>query len=325
MENLAIETVWYNDFKKELPSAEGKVFVITGTTSGTGYVAARTAAEKGGEVLLLNRSSDRATKSLAKLKEEVPDGKFVPIECDLQSFESARKAAAEIKSKYTSLYCVCWNAGIMGTPDQATVDGYDTQMQTNHLSHFLLTAELLPLLEKQGGDARIVNHSSGGRHMTPNKCLERKYFEKNGGNLGGSEVELGKISGPPFLRYFQTKLANAVFTKALHEKLQAKKSPILAICADPGFSATDLTNHFGGGGDDFLKGHAERVQTPEDGAMGILKGMMDPDVQSGVHYGPAGSKGPAVINPERPYEVDPEGIKMLWETSQAATGVVFEI
>ncbi|CAB9526725.1 Dehydrogenase/reductase SDR family member on chromosome X [Seminavis robusta] len=324
MENLAVATIWYNDFKKELPSAEGKVFAITGTTSGTGYVAARTAAEKGGAVLLLNRSSDRANKSLAKLKEEVPNGKFVPIECDLQSFESVRKAAAEIKSKYTALYCVCWNAGIMATPDQATVDGYDTQMQTNHLSHFLLTAELLPLLEKQGGDARIVNHSSGGRHMTPNKCLERKYLEKNGGNLGGSEMDVGKFSGAPFLRYFQTKLANAVFTKALHQKLQAKKSPILAICADPGMSATSLANHVDGA-EDMMKGFAERVQTPEDGAMGILKGMMHPDVQSGVHYGPAGTKGPAVINEEKPYEVDPEGIKMLWETSQAATGISFEI
>ncbi|CAB9515781.1 Short-chain dehydrogenase TIC 32, chloroplastic [Seminavis robusta] len=321
---MAIETVWYNDLKKELPSAEGKVFVITGTTSGTGYVAARTAAEKGGEVLLLNRSSDRATKSLAKLKEEVPNGKFVPIECDLQSFESVRKAATEIKSNYTAVYCVCWNAGIMGAADEATVDGYDTQMQTNHHSHFLLTAELFPLLVKQGGDARIVSHSSSGRHMTPNQCLERKYFEKNGGNLGGSEMDVGKLSGAPFLRYFQSKLANAVFTKALHQKLQAKKSPILAICADPGLCATDLVNSVDGMAE-MLEKYEDKKQTPEDGAMGILKGMMLPDVQSGVHYGPAGSKGPAVINEEKPHEVDPEGIKMLWETSEAATGVVFEI
>lgn len=36
-------------FKKELPRVDGKVFVITGTTSGTGYVAAQTVAEKGGD------------------------------------------------------------------------------------------------------------------------------------------------------------------------------------------------------------------------------------------------------------------------------------
>ena len=67
------------------------------------------------------------------------------------------------------------------------------------------------------------------------------------------------------------------------------------------------------------------MQTAEDGAMGIIKGMMHPDAKSGVHYGPATSKGPAVENEEKPYETDPEGMKMLWETSEAATGVKFEI
>lgn len=42
------------------------------------------------------------------------------------------------QAKYTMIYCLCNNAGIMARPDEATVDGYDTQMQTNHLSHFLL-------------------------------------------------------------------------------------------------------------------------------------------------------------------------------------------
>jgi len=73
----------YNNFKKDLPKLDGKVFVITGTTSGTGFVAARTVAELGGEVVLLNRPSSRATDSLKKLQIAVPTAKFVPIECDL--------------------------------------------------------------------------------------------------------------------------------------------------------------------------------------------------------------------------------------------------
>ena len=84
-------------FNKTLPDVSGRVFVITGTTSGTGYVAARTVAEHGGEAVLMNRASERATKSLAKLQDEVPSGKFVPIECDLQSFESVRRAAKQVK------------------------------------------------------------------------------------------------------------------------------------------------------------------------------------------------------------------------------------
>ncbi|OLQ03660.1 putative oxidoreductase [Symbiodinium microadriaticum] len=131
---------------KALPRVDGKVFAITGTTSGTGFVAAWVVAELGGTVLLLNRTSQRVSDSMDQLKTIVPEGKFIDVACDLQDFESVRKAAAEIKSKYKMLYCLSLNAGIMATPDKATKDGYDTQMQTNHLSHFLLAAELFPLL-----------------------------------------------------------------------------------------------------------------------------------------------------------------------------------
>ncbi|MGK3745912.1 MAG: NAD(P)-dependent dehydrogenase (short-subunit alcohol dehydrogenase family) [Bacillariaceae sp.] len=87
----------------------------TGTTSGTGFIAAETVAKHGGEVLLLNRSSSRSVESFEKLKALVPDGKFVPIECDLQDFASVRKAAKEIKETlgYKSIYCLSNNAGIM--------------------------------------------------------------------------------------------------------------------------------------------------------------------------------------------------------------------
>jgi NADP-dependent 3-hydroxy acid dehydrogenase YdfG len=52
-------------------------------------------------------------ESLERLKASVPDGKFVPIECDLQDFESVRKAVKEIKETYKSIYCLSNNAGIM--------------------------------------------------------------------------------------------------------------------------------------------------------------------------------------------------------------------
>jgi len=71
----------FSTFEKNLPRVDGKVFVITGTTSGTGYIAAKTAAQHGGDVFLLNRPSGRAEKSLAKLREEVPGAKFIPVDC----------------------------------------------------------------------------------------------------------------------------------------------------------------------------------------------------------------------------------------------------
>jgi len=307
----------------------GKVIAITGTTTGTGYIAAKTVGSLGAEVILMNRKSSRVDKMLQQLKQEVPNGKFVAVECDLQDFSSVRGAATQIKNEYKELYCLCNNAGIMATPDEATVDGYDTQMQTNHLSHFLLTAELMPLLKagaEKFGDARIVNHSSEARHMTVNKGLEEKYFQKNGGNLGGNELKL--FAGPCFHRYHQTKLANSVFHYALHEKLQAKKSKIKAICAHPGGSATYLGDHMKFGF--FSKMMIALlttfvVQTPEDGTMGILKGMASPNAKAGVLYGPKGAAGKAIPNPPKPHETDDKAKEMLWRTSEEATGVKFVV
>ncbi|CAJ1889680.1 unnamed protein product [Cylindrotheca closterium] len=321
-----VKTKLYPKFVKGLPDVSGKVFVITGTTSGTGNCAAKTVAKLGGEVLLLNRKSERSTKSLAAMKDEYPEGKFVPIECDLQSFESVKNAIAEIKSKYSSIYCLACNAGIMATVDKATVDGYDTQMQTNHLSHFLIVEELMPLLEAGAaahGDARIVTHSSMGRDLctTPDKGLEAKYFGKNGGNLGGDS--LGMLSGACYDRYFQTKLANSVHMYGLHNKLKESGSKIRAISAHPGGSSTGLDNHLNYG---FFWNTALKVvgplmiQTAEDGAMGLMKGMMDPSAESGVLYGPknSGTKGPAVPNPPKEYETNAKAIEMLWKTSTEA-------
>jgi len=319
------KTRFFPEFKQRLPDVTGKVFVITGTTSGTGFVAARTVAELGGEAVLLNRSSQRVDTMLRSLKGAVPDGRFVAIECDLQNFEKVRKAANEIKGRYEAIHCLANNAGIMATPDEATVDGYDTQMQTNHLSHFLLTAEFLDLLEVEAetnGDARIVNHSSFGRLHTPNDRLEEKYFGKNGGNLGGNDI--GMMKGGCFYRYFQTKLANSVFTYGLAEKLEAGNSKVRSICAHPGSSDTNLLDQMELGFFMRLMTKAMApfmMQTAEDGAMGLITGMMAPDAQSGVLYGPKdnGTKGRAVPVPAEPFETDSESIDMLWRTSEEAT------
>ena len=323
---------WFPKFKKALPRVDGKVFAITGTTSGTGFVAAWVMAELGGTVLLLNRTSQRVSDSMDQLKTIVPDGKFIDVACDLQDFESVRKAAAEIKSKYEKLYCLSLNAGIMATPDKATKDGYDTQMQTNHLSHFLLAAELFPLLQAEAeatGDARIVTHSSLGRLHTVNKGLEEKYFGKNGGNLGGDSIKM--MGGACYHRYFQTKLANSVFTYGLHEKLKAKNSKVRSLTCHPGGSATNLSNglKFGCCMDCLMSCCIMpcMAQAPEDGAMGLIKCMIDPEAVSGTLYGPknSGLTGPAVANPTFDYETDPKAIEMLWRTSEEATGVKFDV
>jgi NAD(P)-dependent dehydrogenase (short-subunit alcohol dehydrogenase family) len=321
-----IETQHLEDvIKNHGQDMSGKVVAITGTTSGTGFVCARELAKKGATVILLNRKSERSENALQQLKEAVPEANFDAIACDLQNLGSVREAIAAIKSKYKVIDVLVNNAGVMALKDQATMDGYDTQMQTNVISHFLITKELFLLLKKSRA-ARIVNHSSMARLGGP---LEIEYFEKNGGNLGGDEAE-GENSGfrgPRWERYHQTKLANAVFTYGLKEKLEAADiSNIIPLLAHPGLSLTNLqvTTSEDGGMDadsDFMK----QAQSAEDGATGIIRAAMDPEAEAGNFYGPtAGWTGyPDLITPED-LLLDKTNIRINWEGCEKAVGK-FEI
>ncbi|MBT6894567.1 MAG: SDR family NAD(P)-dependent oxidoreductase, partial [Rhodobacterales bacterium] len=91
-----LKSLYYDKEVEKVPSLDGKTIAITGTTSGTGFVAAKTVAEKGARTLLLNRKTNRSNKSSDLLKEHYPKANFIDIECDLQSFKSVKKAAKTI-------------------------------------------------------------------------------------------------------------------------------------------------------------------------------------------------------------------------------------
>jgi len=329
-----VKSVYFPEFETKLPSLEGKTIAITGCTSGTGLIAAKTCAKKGASnVLLLNRPSERAQKAEETVKASVQDGSATKVEtvsCDLQDFGSVKEAIETIKSKYDSIDVLCNNAGVMALDDYATKDGYDVQMQTNHLSHFLLTKELFPLLKRAQelrGEARIVNHSSLAR-TGGGDLLEAKYFGKNGGDLGGNKSYM--FSGPKWTRYSQSKLANSVFTAALAEKLKESKDEscsggnIKAVVAAPGLSATNLqvTTHESGGmaGGVWLMLFA---QSAEDGTMPLLSAMIDPTSDNGDFWEPryyGNFSGPAIKIPYDKYTENKESADILWKMSEEACG-----
>ncbi|WP_224367310.1 SDR family NAD(P)-dependent oxidoreductase [Hyalangium versicolor] len=314
----------YPEFVKTLPRLEGRTIAITGCTSGTGLVAARTCGELGARVLMLNRPSERADHALAVLREAGINAVLVP--CDLQRFESVRAAAGALERTCPEgLDVLCNNAGVMGLPDRATGDGYDIQMQTNHLSHFLLTSWVWPLLEAAAAarkEARVVNQSSGARRGGP---LRADHLAANGGKLGGD----GFPGLDKWRRYQQSKLANLLFTYALHDRISAERpaSGVKSLCAHPGPTHSDLqvkTTRDGGTRliDKLILWRTLRVaQAVEDGALGLLRAACAPGVRSGEFYGPVGrgQPGPAeLLPPER----DPKAERLLWDASLSATGGV---
>lgn len=320
-----IETKYLNRLiEQHTRDMTGKVVAITGTTSGTGYVCARELAKLGARVLLLNRVSPRSKAALENLQAEVPDGKFDSVTCDLQDFESVRRAAREISSRFERLDVLCNNAAVMAFPERATKDGYDVQMQTNSIAPFLLTRELLPLLRKSK-DGRVVNHSSAARLGSNH---EARYFGKNTGSLGGdgTEEENASFGGPRWERYHQSKLANCTFTYGLKARLDEKGiSNVKVLLAHPGLAKTGLQATTAAlGGMDLDSSIMDNAQTAEDGALGIIRACVDPTAQSGDFYGPKGWTGfPEKLEPEE-LLLDADNIRINWESCEAAVGK-FEI
>ncbi|KAL3785165.1 hypothetical protein HJC23_013831 [Cyclotella cryptica] len=342
-----------------LPPLTGKTVAITGTTSGLGFALARTAIVKRASlVLLLNRTSDRSATSEEKLREsylhdEEEDAETTTtttrtvlrsIDCDLQSFDSVKSAAeavTEAVRPYHGLDVLCLNAGIMACDDIRTKDGFDVQMQTNMLSHFLLASLLYPSVREaaeQRGEARIVSHSSSAREMV--KKLEEKYFTQcHGGSLGGnnasflSQFLLGKEG--PWVRYSQSKLANAAFAMALHHKLQAIESKIKSVACEPGYSVTSLqdTKHFVSVMNLFPK------QSASDGSLNAAMSCFGPDTDSGDLFAPANvatgkpikvvSKGirqkTGWIGGTDKGTCDAENQKLVWDACEKALGIKFDV
>lgn len=329
-EPKTIVSKFYPALVSGLPSMAGKVVVITGTTSGTGLACAKACIGKGAKVLALNRPSERATKALEDLTAAAgAGGTAIAIPCDLTSFASVRGAAEQVVAECsaTGVDVLCNNAGIMATEDEATIDGCDMQMQVNHLSHFLLTRELWPLLQRAAdvkGEARVVNHSSAARK---GPRLKAENLGMNGGKLGGDKAGMAPFTGPRWDRYQQTKLANAVFTYAINDRAKQKGSKVISLWAHPGVSATELfVKATAIGSLSGMVSNAAVAQSAEDGSCGITICCCKQGVQADQFYGPAGigRAGEAVLLPEEKL-ADSSSRALLWDESEKSTGAKFEI
>lgn len=254
-------------------------------------------------LILINRPSDRAETALANLKQEKEKlgvtTEFFSVDCDLRSFESVHNAAEEVNKvceKFGGLHVLANNAGIGVLKDERTEDGYDVQMQINHLSHFLLIKLLFPSLMQaydRGDEVRVCHHSSRARYL--GREMDAKFYEKaERGALGGNSFSASME------RYNQSKLANAAFTMAFHEELEKNNLDITrfkSVVADPGVSGTDAMSNtmkarmsnvdsFKINMFSLMVRFLIKVQSPADGALPFIHACFAAEVESGDLFVP---------------------------------------
>lgn len=120
-----------------------KVILITGVSSGIGVETARALYVTGAQLYLAARNLDKAKDALPELAKS---DRVHFLELDLNSLDSVRSCAKKFLSQSKTLNVFIANAGVMACPEGRTKDGFETQLGTNHLAHFLLFHLLEPLL-----------------------------------------------------------------------------------------------------------------------------------------------------------------------------------
>jgi len=144
-----------------MDSMKGKRVLITGPTSGVGKEIAMQLAALGAELVLGCRDLKKGNKLAAEISRRSASAKVVVMHIDTSSQNSIRGFAREFHRKYRRLNVLINNAaGNRGTlPKVDSMDGIELTFATNVLGYFLLTRELLPVLEKSA-PARIINVAS---------------------------------------------------------------------------------------------------------------------------------------------------------------------
>lgn len=164
--------------KRTAARIEGKVCVITGATSGVGLAAARRLASGGGQLVLINRSAEKAERVRAEIELDFHVGVDL-IQADFSSLPQVRRAAAELLARFPQIDILINNAGLHNTRRTLTAEGFESVFCVNHLASFLLTRLLLPRLI-ESAPARILQvnsqgHRFGGLDLDDLDWARRRY------------------------------------------------------------------------------------------------------------------------------------------------------
>lgn len=296
------------------PDLSGRRAVVTGAASGLGEVTARELSRRGAEVVLAVRDRERGEAARARIHSRVPGARTQVRLLDLASLESVCRFAAEIEGELDLLVN---NAGVMATPLRRTTDGFELQVGVNHLGHFALTGLLLPAL-LASPSARVVTVSS---------------LAHRSGSIDLGDLD-ARNSYSPMRAYSSSKLANLLFALELQRRLAAAGAPAISVAAHPGLASTNLAQRsMSMRGIPFARqvnwiGTKVFTQSASRGALPVLFAATAPDVQGGEYYGPSWlgeTRGAPRLAQMAPLAADATLAAMLWEKSEALTGVTFSL
>jgi NAD(P)-dependent dehydrogenase (short-subunit alcohol dehydrogenase family) len=298
----------------------GRRIVITGSSSGLGEESARALASKGASVSMLARNRAKNEAAAERIRAQVPGADLELRELDLGNLAGIRAFAKDFLADHERIDVLINNAGVMCCPRGSTDDGFELQLGTNHIGHFLLTVLLAPALLAADG-ARVVALSSGAHGICgidfDDPMFERREYD-------------------PWLAYGQSKTANALFALELDRRLGERG--VSAYAVHPGMVMTELGRHMTpatmeamqqrikqraeAAGEEAPSDPTSLLKTVTSGAATQVWAATAPelaahggaylaDCQLGEPGGNVGRRG------VEPHAADPEAAAQLWSLSEA--------
>ena len=297
---------------ERLGSLEGKTYLITGGNAGVGFQASRIFLSKGAKVVMLNRSKERSMAAITRLKEEFGKETEVSfIHMDLADLASVDASSTDVLQQVQQIDAVICNAAIAQVPNQKlTVDGFESQLGTNHYGHFFLCSLLFDRVESSKGRFVVVaslGYNMGIKTIQFDDMNWEKSYNANSA-------------------YSQSKLAQMMFAYELQDRLNSKNKDAKVYVCHPGSSATSLIDTSGSWLTKLifkLMVLTPLVQSAENGAFPTVMCATEEGLEQRALYGPTGRiefVGPVGKGTLNPHAYEKETMKKLWDMSEAATG-----
>jgi len=279
---------------------DSKIAVVTGANSGIGKVTAQALLDEGYRVVMICRNPEKAEAARNEIVSATGNDRADIVICDLADMDQIHAAAEKIRESYGRLDRLVNNAGFLPDGDRKeTPDGIELTFAVNHLGYFLLTQELMSLLEKTEG-ARVVNVASEAH----------RYGEFDPENI---QLKQGYSASRA---YGNSKLFNIMFTHRLNQELEGKN--ITTYSLHPGV----INSNFAANSNSFFAKIFNVFRfffkSPEEGAETTIYLCTEPGIESKSGRYFAKSKP---IKPSKKVATDDEACKKLWEISEQFVSV----
>jgi len=296
----------------------GKTAIVTGGNTGIGLETVKTLAESGATVIVPARDVEKAKRNLKGIAN-------VQIEkMDLMNPDSIDLFAEKFLLSGKPLHLLINNAGIMWVPLRRDNRGYESQLATNYLALFQLTARLWPALKKADG-ARVVNVSSGGHHFSdfnfedPN-FLHREYETLQGYGQSKTAVNLFSLELDTRAKVHNVR-SYSLCPGAVGETELAREAPI-DLFQKLGYSDAE---------GNILPEVLASLKTIPQGAATTVWAATSELLNGigGVYCENADiaslNSNKSIIGGIKPYSLDEKNAKRLWNLSEDMTGIEFDL